>query len=695
MLKMITTLLAGVLIFLGSANFELVQAQTEDAVTVTFRVNTSTVPDTLRASDGVEMRGAYSIGNTGEWATGEYLGQPIDWSTNTLQMNSLGGDYWELDVFINPGDAIQFKYFPIFADGTNTQAPDDGWEAGDSRVVAIPADAEPGSQIIRDLDFWDHEPPFESMEGMRAVHFRVNVGSRVATGEFDPEDEDHIVGVRGEVQEDGSAFYKFVIDTPAGTQWEDGDNKFLPVVASDTTLTWGFFNNERPPSGETVTAEVEFVANVGLLEELGYFNRGVGDAVAIPGGFNNWDSSTEMTYDDAFDVWRSTFELTREVGATIPFKIFIKWDESRFDSSSENYIPNLIAGNGWEEPGATGGGDRIYTFTSDASQLATNDFGTGIGFFNSLPVQALITEDGVGAPNMTVTFEVDMTDALTHDTPFVPAEDELYLVVETPIFGLTQGLSVGDDQPGLDDPEQRDRLRFTPTGEGNMYSLELELDLPTENHFGFTLAYIKPDGERVLNGGGFDAGRRYYRYVTPELVLDDLTLWPQEYTLAQIDWKPDNLDFPAPPDYGLADAFLADLAGTGESLDWGSTLAATREVQPENRNHFYSATLYLPLDGTNIDDRFGDTPREILLSQNYPNPFNPTTNINFTLPEMADVRLDVFNVLGQRVATLANGAYTAGTHTVQFDASRLSSGMYLYRLQSGNFSTQRTMMLIK
>jgi hypothetical protein len=693
MLKTITTLLAGVLILLGSGKFELVKAQAEDAVTVTFRVNTTTVPDTLRATDAVLMRGAYSIGNTGEWSEGEYLGQQISWETNTLSMNNVGGDYWELDVLINPGDAIHFKYFPIFADGSNTQAPDDGWEADPTRLVVISEDQT--EDIVRDLDYWNRGMPFESMEGMRAVHFRVNVGSRVATGQFDPENEDHVVGVRGEVQENGSAFYKFVIDTPAGTQWEDGNDSFVPFAQSDTTLAWKFFNNERPPAGETVTAEVEFVANVGLLEELGYFNRAIGDAVAIPGGFNNWDSSTEMTYDEGFDVWRSTFELTREVGATVPFKIFIKWDESRFDSSSENYIPNLISGNGWEEPGATGGGDRLYTFTNETTQLATNDFGSGIGFFNSLPVQALITEDGVGASNMTVTFNVDMTDALSHETPFVPEEDDLYLVVETPIFGLTQGLSVGDGQPGLDDPEQRDRLRFTPTGEGNMYTLDLELDLPTENHFGFTLAYIKPDGERVLNGGGFDAGRRYYRYVTPELVLDDLTLWPATYELAHVDWKFDDLDFPAPPDYGLGDSFLADLAGTGDTLDWGSTLAATREAQPENRNHFYSATLYIPLDGTNIDDRFAETPREIKLSQNYPNPFNPTTNINFSLPEMADVRLDVFNVLGQRVATLANGTFTAGTHTVQFDASRLSSGMYLYRLQSGNFSTQRTMMLIK
>jgi hypothetical protein len=691
MYKKITTLLAAALILCGIGNLQQAEAQTEDAVKVTFRVNTSSVPDTLRPSDSVLMRGAYSIGNDGNFVEGNYLGQEINWGTTTLSMNNVGGDLWELDVFINPGDAIQFKYFPLFADGSNTQSPDDGWEVGDPRVVAIAADAT--EDVVRAVDFWNFEAPFEPMEGFRAVHFRVNVGGRVATGQFDPEDESHIIGVRGEVQGDGSIDYKFVIETGAGVQWEDGDNFFVPNATEDQTVLWRFFNNEPPPTAEIVTSEVEFVANVGLLEQLGYFNRGLGDAVAIPGNFNGWDTGTSMTYDEAFDVWRSTFSLTREVGSQIPYKIFIKWDPSRFDSSSPNYIPGLLSGNGWEEPGATGGGDRIFTFGSEPQQTATNDFGTGIAFFNSLPVQALITEDGVGAETMTVTFMVDMTDALTHSTPFNPAEDELFFIPETPIFALTQGLLVGDGQPGMDNPAQRDRTRFTAVGD-NMYQLDLDLQLPTENHFGFTLTFEKLDGTRVQTGGGFAAGRRYYRYVEPIDVLDDITIWPTEWTFDTVTWKLENLDFPAPPDYGLSDSFLADLAGTGMSLDWGSTLVMSREAQPDNANHFYSATLYIEKEGNSIEN-INDAPRQITLSQNYPNPFNPTTNINFSLPEMADLRLDVYNVLGQRVATLANGTFTAGTHTVQFDASRLASGLYIYRLQAGKFSTQRTMTLVK
>jgi len=100
---------------------------------------------------------------------------------------------------------------------------------------------------------------------------------------------------------------------------------------------------------------------------------------------------------------------------------------------------------------------------------------------------------------------------------------------------------------------------------------------------------------------------------------------------------------------------------------------------------------------TDTEDVEAALPVEFALEQNYPNPFNPTTSIAFTIPNATPVQLDVFNVLGQRVATLVNGqTMPAGQHTVSFDASDLTSGMYIYRLQAGTgFSQTRTMMLLK
>jgi hypothetical protein len=94
-------------------------------------------------------------------------------------------------------------------------------------------------------------------------------------------------------------------------------------------------------------------------------------------------------------------------------------------------------------------------------------------------------------------------------------------------------------------------------------------------------------------------------------------------------------------------------------------------------------------------DGFPDVPVEFALGQNYPNPFNPATQLAFDLPEAANVRLAVFDVLGRQVALLADGGYEAGTHEVTWDASSMPSGVYLYRIEAGAYSATKRMMLLK
>jgi len=83
------------------------------------------------------------------------------------------------------------------------------------------------------------------------------------------------------------------------------------------------------------------------------------------------------------------------------------------------------------------------------------------------------------------------------------------------------------------------------------------------------------------------------------------------------------------------------------------------------------------------------------LSQNYPNPFNPATTIRFNLPGAGNVKLTLFNILGQEIRTLVNEFKESGVHTINFNASELNSGMYIYKIEAGTFVQTRKMTLIK
>lgn len=87
--------------------------------------------------------------------------------------------------------------------------------------------------------------------------------------------------------------------------------------------------------------------------------------------------------------------------------------------------------------------------------------------------------------------------------------------------------------------------------------------------------------------------------------------------------------------------------------------------------------------------------RQFILNQNYPNPFNPGTVISFQLPEPGEVRLDVFDILGRQIVTLVNSRMSSGQHTVNFDASGLPVGVYIYRIIAGEYMETRKMTLVK
>lgn len=111
-----------------------------------------------------------------------------------------------------------------------------------------------------------------------------------------------------------------------------------------------------------------------------------------------------------------------------------------------------------------------------------------------------------------------------------------------------------------------------------------------------------------------------------------------------------------------------------------------RLKQVDNDGQFeYSKTVEVNVSGT----------KEFELSQNYPNPFNPATTIKYTLPQAGNVKLTLYNMLGQEIKVLVNEMQEAGTHTIKLNASDLKSGVYVYKIENGSFIQTRKMTLVK
>jgi hypothetical protein len=133
-------------------------------------------------------------------------------------------------------------------------------------------------------------------------------------------------------------------------------------------------------------------------------------------------------------------------------------------------------------------------------------------------------------------------------------------------------------------------------------------------------------------------------------------------------------------------------------LPSGNSDVAVIKVEVDDGTSVSSDQTYpfIKQTATSVAERTaGKVPKYFALADNYPNPFNPSTTIRYDLPHKSAVQLKVFNTLGQQVAVLQNGDQEAGYHEVRFDGSKLSSGVYFYRIQAGSFVETKKLLLTR
>ena len=195
------------------------------------------------------------------------------------------------------------------------------------------------------------------------------------------------------------------------------------------------------------------------------------------------------------------------------------------------------------------------------------------------------------------------------------------------------------------------------------------------------------------DGSGLELGGSGLEF---ELTLDGSVFGYSAFVRSEATLVTASADGQAAFFYPVADGWRVDVAGLGDALASGTTVELTfaEETVPE-------LVSVDARDGANgpvalaVSNAVAERPAAFELAQNFPNPFNPTTTIRFSLPEESPVRLTLFNALGQQVAVLEQGTREAGWHDVRFDAGRLASGVYVYRLEAGRNVDQKKMMLIK
>jgi hypothetical protein len=155
---------------------------------------------------------------------------------------------------------------------------------------------------------------------------------------------------------------------------------------------------------------------------------------------------------------------------------------------------------------------------------------------------------------------------------------------------------------------------------------------------------------------------------------------------------------------GINPSAIIDFVYKNEDGSFDSSGISTElpNAAPGTPNTFYTVKMrhfsyVVGGDKNTLTDVTGEVIayKDYQLHQNYPNPFNPTTTITFALPAKAEVELKVYNILGVEVATLLKGVKNEGLHSVDFDGTGLSSGMYIYELKTNKFSQSRKMILLK
>ena len=654
---------------------------------VTFRVNSSTVEGVVDSTSGVDLRGTVT-----QWGPG----------TN---MTSDGGDYWSLTIALDAGDyAYKYGAQLLNLDGTisdywENDIPGANYQGGD-RTLTVGTD-----DLTIDLDYLGSGPdgsgsytPSDSVD----IFFRLNMGQNP---DFDP--AAHTLSMVGHFPSGGadnmwspgtfqltresttSDYWSYhlklaqgyvdtvydnqIADAPnplglhmyrfaIGNDWNNSENLNGEYVAgnenrifmvdaglADTTVQWVFWNNQGPPEFEPTGTLAEFTLSTTVANAVAGNGFELGDTLLVKYGYGGTQT---IAMEDT---------LTNSIGNLYSVAI----SNMPFDAALGLYYQYYKVKNGVQYR-------EIYfnfAYTGDDQTLAERRFTALNGATDG---GSLTLEDNVSSnvderrmPVFRNTAAIGTETTVTYSVDVRPA-----------YYQILNGDALTDIQGDID-ISTIDQIA----------SLGISMNGPATGDWVTWGATLAGTAANTMHDDGTTAGD----VLAGDSIYTVQFTHPATATIGQ-EFKFGIGGGDNESGYGLNHIENIDITNASVASYWGS-------INPNKYDawDFDTNTPSLAID----ENHNGLTPKRFSLSDNYPNPFNPTTSFSFTLPQGADVSINIYNLLGEKVASVYNNYAKPGTYTATWDGkdingTNLPSGLYIYELDAGVYFNQtKKMTLLK
>lgn len=703
------------------------ESPTAGFVNVTFLCNTAAWRDTVKAGGLVQLRGTTitEAGQSNDDASVDTLseGTIINWGAlSTMYLENAGGDYWKATFQIPAGTKMAYKFF-VNAQHSTVQPGDEwehaGWEGNITNPPGIYSGNRgldltnfAGSDTTMPVQFangWkgqlddQYERPYETQDSTFVVYVRVNMAG---WEDFTP--SNHVVGVRGSNMSDwgdtgeiswGKTYalnregtsgmagffysgaihvpdeyatagvkFKFVVHNAGNPLDEDWGNMVynpnteyeVTTTGVDTTIHWKWFDNLAPKQAEHPD---EIIVNYVVDMKNAVANRGftLGDTLQVRMGYN-------QSADERYDLY-----LKRQGSGTI----YAGSDTVQSMIDREMYYQYYSEINGVQY--------REIYFNFEYEDKASNNAERREFLPDTNVVTILDTLNSVSAGRRMPLFR----------SVEIIAQDSIAVTLTCDVRPAIYQVLMGDTLVDI---------------QGNNSVME------ADSVMAWGVAVNGP-----LTGGWSSAGGDWGRHLMDldhkalhdDGLNGDAVAGDSIFSIQFMMYKDSTTQTNGPSNI-VGQEFKFGIGGGDNEGGYGNNHIVNvddseAEVVIDAQFGSIDPLFYWAWDYDNrrpnvsvdVDETAVDLkPVTYKLEQNYPNPFNPTTTINYAIPRASEVTLKVFNMMGQEVKTLVSKKQNAGIHQVQWDGTNnsgtlVSTGLYMYRIEAGDFVKIKKMMLIK